>query len=81
VTCCGESHCRRKTPIRLYRGDFSGLVYAATRSVPVRRYDEGATSVTLCATERHDVTAAMKEFIRRNPEWVREQLADTEVTP
>jgi hypothetical protein len=66
--CCGEYNCRRTQPIRLYLGEFSGLVYAATRS-------KHMGGNTFSAVERHEVTEQMREFIRGNPAWVREVLA------
>jgi len=70
--CCTEIGCRRREPIFLYHADLSGRVYAATRRRLVGERGDG--TATFAATERHDVTEQMREFIRRNPEWVREQL-------
>ncbi len=74
-SCCGEPSCRRKNPISLYLGDFSGQVYAVTRSRVVSVRED---STTLAALDRHDVTAAMRAFIHRHPEWVRAVLAERE---
>jgi hypothetical protein len=65
--CCDEWNCRRTEPIRLYAGDFTGGIYAATRS---KKRGPGQ----YVAYEKHDVTEAMREFIRRNPSWVRAVL-------
>jgi hypothetical protein len=72
--CCDEYGCRRKQPIRLYLGDLSGQVYAATRSTP--RLDKHRNPVpgAWVARDKHDVTEALREFVRRNPEWVRAVL-------
>lgn len=74
MSCCNETGCRRKTPIVLYRGDFSGAVYAVTRATIISQPAKG--DMTMSAINRHDVTQAMREFIRRNPEWIREVLAE-----
>lgn len=70
--CCTEDGCCRQYPISLYRADFSGQVYAVTKRRVVRKREDG--TATFAATERHDVTPQMLEFIRRNEAWVREQL-------
>lgn len=70
--CCAEPGCRRHYPIALYLADFSGRVFAATRRRVVSEREDG--TATFAATDRHDVTDQMREFIRRNSEWVREQL-------
>jgi hypothetical protein len=70
--CCGEPGCRRKQPIRLYLADFSETVYATTRYT--MRQPLAGLEARWRAVDRHDVTAQMREFIRRNPEWVRAQL-------
>jgi hypothetical protein len=74
VSCCDERNCRRKNPVKLYRGDFSGIVYAVTRARVIKRSSD--SEGVFVAVERHDVTPAMREFIRRNPEWVREVLEE-----
>jgi hypothetical protein len=68
--CCDEYGCRRTQPIALYLGDLSGQVFAATR---FRARPDGRPGAWT-ATQKHDVTAQMREFIRRNPEWVRAQM-------
>jgi hypothetical protein len=73
VTCCDERNCRRKTPIVFYRGDFSGAVYAVTKSHVIHSRP-APLGTTVCADQRHDVTEAMREFIRKNAQWVREVL-------
>lgn len=73
--CCTEPGCRRHYPVSLYLTDFSGQVFAVTRRRVVSENRDG--TATFAASERHDVTAQVREFIRRNPEWVREQLAVT----
>jgi hypothetical protein len=70
--CCGEAYCRRKYPIGIYRGDFTGQVYAATAMRLVR--DHGDGTGTFAATVKHDVTAQVARFIRANEAWVREVL-------
>ena len=72
MTCCHEHNCRRRTPLILYRGDLTGQVYVATSGKLVR--DHGDGTGTFAATVRHEVTEQMREFIRRNPDWVREVL-------
>ena len=69
TACCSDPDCRRSEPFMLYLSDFSDTVYLATRSRHVR-------GSTYTAVSRHDITAGMQEFIRRNPEWVNEQLRD-----
>jgi len=71
-TCCGEPECRRHYPIGLYLGDFSGTVYAVTKRRVVSERGDG--TATFAASERHDVTAQLREFIRRNPDWIRAVL-------
>ena len=73
--CCLEPGCRRRHPIGLYAGDFSGQVFAVTRRRTVKENDDG--TATYAATERHDVTEQMRRFIQENKAWVRLQL----VTP
>jgi hypothetical protein len=73
--CCTEPDCRRHYPINLYLADFSGQVFAVTRRRVVSESEDGTTA-TFAASERHDVTPQVQEFIRRNPEWVRAQLDD-----
>ena len=72
MKCCDEYGCRRKTPFMLYLGGFTKQALLATRSKVVKVHDDG--TATFSATEKHDVTDTVKEFIRRNPEWVREVL-------
>ena len=72
MSCCGEYACKRKHPIGIYLGDLSGQVYAATRMRLIK--DHGDGTATFAASERHDVTAAMRRFIRDNPGWVRAEL-------
>lgn len=72
-TCCGEPECRRHYPIGLYLADFSGTVYAVTKRRVIADRSDG--TATYAASERHDVTPQMREFIRRNPEWTRAALA------
>jgi hypothetical protein len=67
--CCGEYNCRRKHPIGIYKGDFSGCVYVATRMSLVS--DRGDGTGTYEASERHDITRQMKKFIRDNANWVK----------
>lgn len=76
--CCGEHDCKRKTPIALYVALFSGQVFAVTESRVVK--DHGDGRATFAATRRHDVTDAMRQFIRGNPDWVRAVL-DEELHP
>jgi len=75
--CCGEPDCRRTQPVQLFLGDFSGRVYAATRSI--RR--KGGPPGSMIAREKHDVTRQMCHFIRSNPEWVRAVLAENDSAP
>lgn len=70
--CCSESGCHRTSPISLYRADLSGRIYAVTKRRIVGTREDG--TATFAATRRHNVTAQMEEFIRRNEAWVREQL-------
>lgn len=72
--CCDDPECRRHYPISLYLADFSHRVFAVTKRRVVSEYDDG--TATFAASERHDVTGQLREFIRRNPGWVREQLPD-----
>ena len=61
--CCLEPGCKRRHPIGLYAGDFSGQVFAVTRRRVVKENDDG--TAVYAATERHDVTEQMRKFIRR----------------
>lgn len=70
--CCEEYGCRRKHPIGIYRGDFTGQVYAATNLRLV--HDRGDGTGTFSASEKHDITRQMRRFIRSNREWVLEVL-------
>lgn len=74
MSCCGEYGCRRAQPVRLYLGDLTGQVFAATRSTPRLDAHRNPVPGSWAAQEKHDVTAAMREFIRRNPQWVRRVL-------
>src|SRR5690348_11798505 len=74
--CCGEAYCRRKHPIGIYRGDFTGQVYAATSMRLV--HDRGDGTGTFAASTKHDITRQMRRFIRANREWVLEVLAGAE---
>jgi hypothetical protein len=66
--CCDEPGCRRTQPIRLYLGDLSGRVYAATRYT--RREGKYPYPGGYAAQDKHDITGAMIRFIGDNPEWV-----------
>ena len=77
-TCCDEPECRRHYPIGLYLADFSGTVYAVTRRRVVAEHEDG--TATFAASERHDVTPQLREFCRRNPDWIRTVLEE-ETTP
>lgn len=70
--CCTEPDCRRHYPISLYLADFSGRVFAVTKRRVVSEREDG--TATFAATDRHDVTVQVQEFIRRNHDWVRQQL-------
>ena len=70
--CCDEPGCRRKHPIGIYRGDFTGRIYAATSVRLVR--DRGDGTATFAATEKHDITRQMRRFVCANEEWVRAVL-------
>ena len=72
--CCGDPTCNRHYPISLYLGDFSNQVYAVTKRRVVTEREDG--TATFAATERHDVTRQLREFVRRNPDWVRQVLAE-----
>jgi hypothetical protein len=72
--CCGEPDCRRHYPISVYLADFSDRVFAATGRRVV--HDRGDGTATFAATERHDITPQLREFVRRNPEYVRAILAE-----
>lgn len=65
--CCSDPECRRRIPIGIYMGDFSGTVYAATSS---RERSPGHYA----AKSRHDITRQMRRFIEMNPQWVRAVL-------
>ncbi len=75
-TCCDEPDCRRHYPISLYLADFSGRVFAATKRRVVSERGDG--TATFAATERHDVTPQLRELVRRNPEFVRGLLTETQ---
>ena len=70
--CCNEVGCKRTQPLGIYRGDFSGQVYVATRMRVIS--DHGDGTATFAASEKHDVTRQMRKFIRSNAAWVREVL-------
>lgn len=73
--CCGEYRCRRKQPIHIYKAILTDQVFAATRARQRRRADsKEIIPGSWEALEKHDVTEQVREFIRRNPEWVRTQL-------
>jgi predicted heme/steroid binding protein len=74
MPCCSEHGCRRKTPIGVSRGAFSGRIYAITRSRLIS--DDGGHSGTFEASEKHDITNAMKFFIKANREWVEQVLSE-----
>lgn len=77
--CCSEPACRRSEPIHLYLADFSNQVFAVTRSrVHVERPDGRNTRR---AVERHEVTDALRAFVRANREWVFLVLNGTEGKP
>lgn len=86
--CCGETGCNRRTPIAFYKGPWSDEVFAVTKARVV--HDHGNGRATFAAVQRHDVTAAMVQFIRCESEWVRAvldevdevgEVGDPEVTP
>ena len=64
--CCGDYRCRRRTPVGLYRADFSGAVYAVTRYVTSPADRAGGR---YRAVERHEVTDQVTRLILANPEW------------
>lgn len=70
--CCDEAGCHRKHPIGIYRGDFTGQVYAATSVRLVK--DRGDGTGTFAAAIKHNITPQMIRFIRSNRDWVREVL-------
>ena len=73
--CCPDPSCRRGYPISLYKADFSDRVFAVTkRRVVSERPEEG--TATFAATERHDVTPQLREFVRRNREWIEQVLSE-----
>jgi hypothetical protein len=75
--CCDEPGCRRRYPVSIYLGDFSDRVYVVTRRRVVAEREDG--TATFAASERHDVTGQLREFIRRNPVWVWVQLEREDV--
>jgi len=75
VPCCPEPDCTRKHPIGIYRGDFTGLIYAATSMRVV--HDHGDGTATFAANAKHNITPQMRRFILANAEWVREVLAQS----
>lgn len=68
MPCCSEANCKRRHPIGIYLGAFSGQVFAATRMRLVS--DHGNGTATFAASEKHDVTPQLRQFIRDNPEYV-----------
>lgn len=70
--CCNVSDCTRKDPIHLYRADFSGRIYAVTAARKVRSKEDG--TAVFAAVHRHEITAQMVSFLRRNEVWVRRIL-------
>lgn len=72
--CCPEPQCRRHYPISIYAGDFSGTVYAVTRRRVVSEREDG--TATFAATERHDITPQLREFLWKNRAWVLSVLAE-----
>jgi hypothetical protein len=76
--CCPEPDCRRKYPLSLYLADLSERVFVVTRRRVVGERGDG--TATFAATERHDVTRQLREFVRRNPAFVR-SLLDAEQPP
>jgi len=72
--CCGEPDCTRKHPVGIYLADISDRVYVVTRRRLVRENPDG--TALFAAAGRHDVTLQMREFIRRNPDWVRAVLGE-----
>jgi len=74
--CCEEPECRRRYPIAVYMADFSERVFAATGRRVVSEHADG--TATFAATERHDITAQVREFVFRNPAWVRAILDNAE---
>lgn len=74
--CCDVPGCKRAEPVTIYRGPLSGIVYAVTLRAVIRT--GGRLGTTVRPAERHDITAAMLEFITRNPEYVRTVLDNLE---
>jgi hypothetical protein len=72
--CCDEPQCTRKQPVGLYLADLSGTVYAVTRWRADGTLPDGRERRK--AAVRHDVTAQMEQFVRANPEWVRNLLPE-----
>lgn len=69
ILCCDEPTCQRRRPLGLYLTDLA----EPYRAYVVTRYTERAPGHYV-AHERHEVTAQVKDFIRRNPEWVQAVL-------
>jgi hypothetical protein len=74
VLCCDDPECTRLEPISIYLADFSNRVFAVTRRRVV--HDRGDGTATFAATERHDISSQLREFLRRNPDWVRAALSE-----
>lgn len=67
ILCCDELSCTRRRPLGLYLTDLAEpyRVYVVTRW-----HERRGKPGHFVADERHEVTTQMREFIRRNPEWV-----------
>ncbi len=76
--CCGEYNCRRKNPIIIALGPFSGAVFAVTRGKLVAPNGDGSS--TYQAIEKHDITEMIRFFIQRNSQWVRAVLEEANST-
>jgi hypothetical protein len=70
VSCCGEYGCKRKQPYAVFCGLLSNRVYLAGRSKELK---PGLWQVI---GNKHDITEPIKQFIRQNPNWVRDVLED-----
>lgn len=67
ILCCDEPTCQRRRPLGLYLTDLA----EPYRAYVVTRYTERKGKPGhYVANERHEVTEQIKDFIRRNPEWV-----------
>jgi len=65
ILCCDEPTCQRRRPLGVYLADLT----EPNRVFVVTDYTERSPGHYI-ARQRHDVTAQVKDFIRRNPEWV-----------